>query len=215
MRPGDVVVDRFEFEYEAGSGGMGTVFRATDRRAGEKVALKVLRYEDEDTRARFEREATLLAALEHPRIVRYIDHGIAADELYLAMEWLDGEDLARRLRRGPLSGVESVALAGSIADAPAAAPARRVGHRDVKPSNAFLVNGDLGAVKLLDFGIARTSAATRVRTGTGIALGTPSYMAPEQARGERTIDARADVFSLGCVLFECLTGRPAFAAEHA
>src|SRR5262249_5842215 len=193
MRPGDVVVDRFEIEHEAGAGGMGTVFRATDRRAGEKVALKVLRYEDEDMRARFEREATFLAALEHPRIVRYIDHGIAEDGLYLAMEWLDGEDLARRLQRGPLSVVESVALAGSIADALAAAHTRGIVHRDVKPSNVFLVNGDLGAVKLLDFGIARAAVtATRLRTSTGIALGTPGYMAPEQARGERTIDARAD-----------------------
>ena len=214
MRQGRLIAGRFELERSAGQGGMGVVYRAHDRHTGGCVAVKVLHGHLQDT-ARFEREARVLAALDHPAIVRHVAHGTTDDgSAYLAMEWLDGEDLAARLARGPMPIDEAVALALRVADALGLVHARGVVHRDIKPSNVFLPAGVVGEAKLLDFGIARSSAGSHVRTGTGMVLGTPGYMAPEQARGERTVDARADVFSLGCVLYESLTGEPAFCGEH-
>ncbi len=213
--PGDIIADRFEIDRAAGSGGMGSVFRARDHETGEFVALKVMRTDEGDVE-RFEREAMLLAGVSSDRIVRYVAHGITGDRWsYLAMEWLMGEDLASRLRRGPLPLGEALDVARGAAEALAAAHALDLLHRDVKPSNLFLVGGDVGQVKLIDFGIARLAHETMKLTMTGQTLGTPSYMAPEQARGDRTLDPSADVFSLGCVLFECLAGRPAFAGSHA
>ena len=211
-----MIVGRFEVEREAGAGGMGTVYRARDRETGEIVALKILRDIDPSNLDRFEREARALAELRHPAIVRYIDHGTAAAGApYLAMEWLQGEDLGERLARSGLTLAEAVTLGRSVAEALAAIHARGVVHRDLKPSNLFLRAGDIEQVKIIDFGIARLGFATRGVTRTGMGMGTPGYMAPEQASGARDVDGRADVFSLGCVLFECLTGRPAFAGEHA
>jgi hypothetical protein len=125
------------------------------------------------------------------------------------MEWLDGEDLGVRLQRGRLSVDDALALAAGAAEALAVVHGRGIVHRDLKPSNLFLVAGDVRRVKLLDFGIAWVPDATRM-TGSGMLIGTPAYMAPEQARSSQSLDARADIFALGCVLFECLTGRPAF-----
>src|SRR5579871_1187809 len=214
MKAGELVAGRFEIERVAGVGGMGTVYRASDRASsGAPVALKILA--GEQNAERFGREARLLAELRHPGIVRYIDHGRTTDgKEYLAMEWLDGEDLGKRLGRTGLTAAESVALAVRVAEALGAAHARGIVHRDVKPSNLFLPGGDLARVRVLDFGIARVGDATRAATRTGMLLGTPGYMAPEQARGGKDLDARADVFALGCVLFECLTGRAAFVGEH-
>src|SRR5262249_13698748 len=159
-------------------------------------------------------EAGIRAELEHPHIVRHVAHGVTeTSELWLAMEWLDGEDLSTRLGRSPLSAAESVALAVSVAEALGYAHARGVVHRDLKPSNIFLVNGELERVKLLDFGVAQLSAATRM-TRTGAVLGTPGYMAPEQVRGGEKLDPRVDVYSLGSVLFECLTGERLFSGMH-
>ena len=215
MEPGDVVANRFELEELAGSGGMGLVYRARDRVDGSLVALKVLARADDDDAERFVREAVVLAGLEHPAIVRYVAHGrTPAGLAWLAMRWLVGEDLAQRLERGGLTLADSVALVARVADALSLAHARGVVHRDVKPSNLWLVDGRIDAVTVLDFGVARLRDAAHRSTRTGIALGTPGYMAPEQARGERSIDARADVFSLGCVFFECVAGRPAFVGEH-
>src|SRR5262249_11018590 len=152
------------------------------------------------------REARILAELSHPRIVRYIAHGaVPSGEPYLAMEWLDGEDLGAPLSRCPLGPSRSVGVAVSVAQALGFAHARGVVHGDLKPSNIFLVDGRIDALKLLDFGVAWIDAASRM-TRTGALMGTPGYMAPEQTRGVEGLDARADVFSLGCVLFECLTG---------
>src|SRR6185369_5218253 len=219
MKPGDLVAGRFEIERLAGWGGMGDVYRAVDRLRGLPVALKVLHGEDHRespfAAERFAREAETLAELTHPAIVKYIAHGrTPAGELYLAMEWLDGEDLGARLSRSGLGVAEAVMLATRVAEALGAAHARGVVHRDVKPSNLFLCDGRVDRVKVVDFGIARRDRALGA-TRTGVLLGTPGYMAPEQARGGRELDARADVFALGCVLFECITGRPAFAGEHA
>jgi serine/threonine protein kinase len=135
------------------------------------------------------------------------------------MEWLEGEDLSDRLDVAGLTVGESIALAFHAADGLAAAHARGVIHRDVKPSNLFLVQKDAARVKVLDFGIARYEDAEpplsmRGVTRPGEVVGTAGYMSPEQASGKRDIDARADVFSLGCVLYECLAGQPAFSADH-
>jgi tetratricopeptide (TPR) repeat protein len=215
VREGDLVDDRFEIEATAGTGGMGTVYRARDRRLGVKVALKLLHGgPDHLETQRFAREAEVLASLTHAGIVRYVAHGTSPAGDYLATEWLDGEDLSDRLARRGLTVAESVTLARRVARALAGAHARGIIHRDIKPSNLFLPGGDIERVKVLDFGIARFTRATRAVTTTGTLIGTPGYMAPEQAQGARQIDARADVFSLGCVLFECLTGRSPFMGDH-
>ncbi|WP_438010140.1 protein kinase [Sorangium sp. So ce321] len=211
---GDVIAGRYEIERVAGEGGMGSVYQARDREAEKAVAVKVLRAATPAARERFQREACVLAELHHPAIVRYVTHGLlGSGEPFLVMEWLEGEDLARRLLRGALPVTEAMALTRRIAEALAAAHARGVVHRDIKPSNLFLPGGDVCAVKLLDFGIARRMLETRPLTATGTFMGTPGYIAPEQARGSTALDARADVFALGCVLFECLTGQPAFSGE--
>ncbi|MBI2896041.1 MAG: protein kinase [Deltaproteobacteria bacterium] len=216
MEAGRTIADRYELEVEAGSGGMGTVWRARDLQGGRPVAVKILHGRGAVESERFAREATLLGQLAHPGIVRYVDHGRTADAAYLVMEWLDGEDLAGRLAREGLTVAEAVTLLGRVADALAAAHSRGVVHRDIKPSNLFLCEGRIDRPKIVDFGLARRVREQRARavTRTGTMIGTLDYMAPEQARGEREIDSRADVFSLGCVLFECLTGRTAFGGEH-
>jgi serine/threonine protein kinase len=210
MKARDVLHGRFEIERLAGHGGMGTVFRALDRQTGRPVAVKVILGGGAELVERFGREVDVLAGLSHPGIVRFVASGITEDEEpYLAMEWLEGEGLDERLSRGPLSISETIDLGLRVASALSVAHARGVVHRDLKPSNLFLVHGQLANVTLLDFGIARTGSG-EVLTRSGQTLGSPGYTAPEQARGERGIDARADVFSLGCVLYFCLTGQPPF-----
>ncbi len=211
-----VIADRFEIEHLVGTGGMGEVFRAKDRLTGGPVAIKLLHPGMTRDQERFRREAQLLAELSHPRVVRYVAHGIAASgRPYLAMEWLDGLDLSDRLMHEGFTLDEAVTLARRAAEALGALHERGIVHRDIKPSNLFLVGQDLNSLKLLDLGIARLATATRPATRSGVMVGTPGYMSPEQARGAREIDARADVFSLGCVLFECVAGRPAFVGDNA
>ncbi len=211
-RSGLVIGERFEIQEKVGSGGMGTVYRALDIQRGVFVALKLARGQAD--LERFLREATALASVSHPRVVRYVAHGVLDGAMYLAMEWLAGEDLSARLERGRLDVDQALVVGRAAADALAALHERGLVHRDVKPSNLFLEGGKLEGLKLLDFGIARSMRERVHLTQTGQALGTPSYMAPEQARGDERIDARADVFALGCVLFECLTGRPPFTGDH-
>jgi eukaryotic-like serine/threonine-protein kinase len=212
--PGEIIADRFVVERKAGSGGTGTVFRATDKLTGDPVAVKVLHEWRSQRAERFVAEARVLSELKHPAIVRYVTHGITEErEPYLAMEWLEGEDLADRIQRKRMSVSESIDLVRSVAEALEQAHFRGVVHRDVKPSNIFLVEKDIAQVKLLDFGVARIASLTG-STRAGAMIGTPGYMAPEQARGAKDLDARADIFSLGCVLFECLTARPPFFGEH-
>ncbi len=215
LDPRTTIADRFEVESIAGEGGMGTVYRARDLASSSRatVALKVVR--GRFANARFEREAMLLAQIEGEGIVRYVAHGrIDAESMYLAMEWLEGEGLDSRLARGPLAIGECIALGRRLAHALGLAHARGVVHRDVKPSNVILIGGHAADATLVDFGIARAQDSMRAMTASGAVMGTPQYMAPEQARGERDVDGRADVFSLGCVLFECLSGRAAFVGPH-
>jgi tetratricopeptide (TPR) repeat protein len=217
MRPGQVVAERFEIEKRTSTGGMAAVYRARDRTTGAAVALKVMygQAADEHTE-RFLREGRVLAELSHPGIVKYVAHGYTEDnEPYLAMEWLEGEDLARRLSRTGLTMDESVRLVRTVAETLRFAHARGIVHRDIKPGNIFLRDKELDDVIVLDFGIARIGMHSTAITGTGVMLGTLGYMAPEQARGAREIDARADVFALGAVLFKCVTGKPAFSGDDA
>jgi hypothetical protein len=214
MHVGQILVDRFVLEELVGRGGMGEVYRALDESTGQPVAVKVLHGRAGEDAARFEREARILADLDDPRVVRYVASGaLPTGEPYLAMEWLEGEDLAARLACERLGMTDSITLALSVAEVLGMLHERGVIHRDLKPSNIFLVDGDIRNVKLLDFGLVWVKGATRM-TRTGTMLGTISYMAPEQARGHHDLDERVDVFSLGCVLFECLTSEPAFSAAH-
>ncbi len=215
MHAGQLVAERFEVVELAGSGGMGSVYRARDRLTGAPVALKVLHTPDPAEAARLMREAKVLASSQHPRIVRYVAHGTSDGQPYLAMEWLEGETLESRLVHGrSLTVAQTLTLGRRLADALAFLHERRIVHRDIKPSNIILTRGDIGSAKLLDLGIARVPTSTRPTTRTGTTVGTPGYMPPEQARGLSTLDARADVFSLGCVLYECVTGRVAFFGDN-
>jgi tetratricopeptide (TPR) repeat protein len=214
---GVVIAQRFSVEAPAGRGGMGSVYRATDSATGQHVALKLLHIASSPEVAyRFNREATLLAELCHPAIVSYVAHGATEQgSSFLAMEWLEGEDLAHRLAREPLSVPETLALLRRTAEGLAHAHRQGIVHRDIKPSNLFLRAGHPEDVVLLDFGLARYAHSTLVKvTGSHMVLGTPGYMAPEQASSQPDISASADIFSLGCVLYECLTGQPPFAAPH-
>jgi tRNA A-37 threonylcarbamoyl transferase component Bud32/tetratricopeptide (TPR) repeat protein len=213
LRVGEIVADRFEVVALADWGGMGAVYRARDRHTAGEVALKLLL--DESSEERFAREARVLAELRHPGIVQYVAHGkTEVGALYLAMEWLDGVDLRARLGGGALAPADALAVVRAASRALAAAHARGIVHRDVNPRNIFLVGGSPRDVRVLDFGIARPLRATFGMTMPGVYLGTPGYMAPEQARGNEETDARVDVFALGCVLYECLTGKPAFFADN-
>ena len=214
MERGSAVAGRYVIEALAGVGGMSAVFKARDL-DGQSVAIKVLQLQAEQMDERFAREIALLYKLRHPHIVRYLHSGQTdTGQQFLVVEWLDGIDLGGRLRRGRMRVDEAVILTQRIASALGFAHENGVVHRDVKPQNIFLPGGDASAAKLLDFGVAHWADATMALTRPGMAFGTPAYMAPEQVRGDAHLDARADVFALGCVLFECLTGRPAFAAHN-
>jgi tetratricopeptide (TPR) repeat protein len=207
--------DRFTIETRIGSGGMGDIFRGLDRQSGQQIAVKLLRATaTPHERTRFGRETAILADLRHPNIVQYVGHGTWHDgRLFLAMEWLEGEDLGQRQRRAPLGMRDAVEVVRRSAAAMAAVHARGVIHRDLKLSNIFLVHGRGTAIKLIDFGVVKPPEPDDFPTERGQIIGTPHFMAPEQARGE-IIDTRADVYSLGSVLFRLVTGRNVFETEH-
>jgi serine/threonine protein kinase/tetratricopeptide (TPR) repeat protein len=213
VQPGTIVAGRYIVDKLAGVGGMSEVYKAHDAN-GQTVAIKVLKSVSRHLLERFTREINALERLDHPAIVRYLGSGItpATGQRFLVMEWLDGIELGARLRKERLDLDASLRLGERMAEALAVAHAAGIVHRDVKPSNIFLCGGEVDRAKLLDFGIARWVEAG-ILTATGARFGTPAYMSPEQVRGERSLDSRADVFSLGCVLFECMAGRPPFAAR--
>jgi serine/threonine-protein kinase len=210
-----VISGRYELEELVGSGGMSGVYRAHDRLLERKVALKILhqRYgEDAEYLERFRREARAVARLSHPNIVTVIDRGVDDDRQFIVFEYIEGEDLKQRVdRAGPLPVGQVIELGVQIARALAFAHERGIVHRDVKPQNVLL-NGE-GAVKVTDFGIARSLDVERGVTQTGTVLGTSNYIAPEQASGQ-PVDERSDVYSLGVVLFELLAGQVPFPGEN-
>jgi hypothetical protein len=213
-RTGEVIADRFQIQSLAGRGGMGVVFRAVDGRTGEPVALKLLARTGDELLERFRREARVLASLRHPAIVRHVDDGLTArGELYIAMEWLEGEALSARLSRAPLGMRDAVALVRRVGEALGVAHASGIVHRDLKPGNLVLREGKLEGVAVLDFGLAHLQDDGAGLTRSEAVLGTPGYLSPEQASGQRDLDARADVFALGCLLYELVTTIAPFRAD--
>jgi len=208
-----------------GAGGMGEVYRAHDTKLGRDVAIKVLPAafaDDADRLARFQHEAKMLAALNHPNIATI--HGLEQSEgvHYLVMELVPGETLAQRVKTGALNIKEALAIARQVAEALEAAHETGIIHRDLKPANVNVTPD--GRAKVLDFGLAKAFAGdggvdlSQAPTLTGMAgkgggiLGTPAYMSPEQARG-KAVDKRSDIWAFGCVLYELLAGKPAFPGE--
>jgi serine/threonine-protein kinase len=210
----------YQVQERIGAGAMGEVYRARDTRLGRDVAIKILPAAftgDPERLARFEREARVLASLNHPNIATI--HGIEDGDGMpaLVMELVDGETLAERIARGPIRIADALEIATQIADALDAAHQRGIVHRDLKPANIKVTPAN--TVKVLDFGLAKVTEApewsqapTATISGTreGVILGTAAYMSPEQTRGQ-AVDKRADIWAFGCVLYEMLTGRAAFA----
>ena len=197
------------------SGGMGKVYRAQDQETGGQVALKELALDGEEAAGRFEREAVMLSALEHPNIVRYVAHGQHQGQWYLAMEFVPGEPLSARIQREGLTIDESVLVATQMARALGALHAKGLVHRDIKPPNLMVPTSGIEPLKLVDFGLVRKGEGLWSLTRTGVAVGSPGYMSPEQARGDKTLIASSDVYALGCVLYLCLTGHRPFPGDHA
>ena len=210
---------RFVIEREVGRGAVGIVYRAHDLQTLEPVALKVINSEAgvaPDEEARLMREGEVLARLDHPNIVRFVAVGVLDETSlpFVAMEWLDGEDLSTYHRHSPLGIAEAIGLMLRVGRALEAAHAAGVIHRDIKPSNIFSATirtarhaSSLDLIpKLVDFGVAARGDIRLTRSGD--VVGTPAYMAPEQARGDAPIDARSDIYSLGATLFELIAGRP-------
>src|SRR3972149_6161588 len=216
----------YEITNKRGKGGMGEVYQAKDRKLGRDVAIKVLPEEfarDADRVARFQREAKLLASLNHPNIAAIYGLEESGGIQFLVLELVEGETLADQLKRGPIPVEESLKLALQIAEALEAAHEKGVIHRDLKPAN-IKVTPD-GKIKVLDFGLAKAFAGEQIdvnssnsptlsvaATQQGGILGTAAYMSPEQARG-KSIDKRTDIWAFGCVLFEMLAGRAAFSGK--
>jgi serine/threonine-protein kinase len=216
-RLGNALKDSYVLEGELGRGGMGVVFSARDLKLKRRVAIKVLPPDlayREEIRTRFVREAETAARLSHPHIVPIHAVGEADGLVYFVMGYVDGESLAARLRRRERLPPEEVRrITKEAADALGMAHAMGVIHRDVKPDN-ILLEGTRRRVVVTDFGIAKalSEGGAGTLTGTGVVIGTPTYMSPEQAAGEREIDARSDIYSLGLVAYEMLTGDPPFHA---
>jgi serine/threonine protein kinase len=208
---------------QLGQGGMGTVYLAEHRHLHRKAAIKVLLKEfisRPDLLERFFAEARATSLIEHAGIVQIFDCEVDADgRPYIVMEFLGGETLAGHLRHGPLPAEQAAAYARCMAEALAAAHDKGIIHRDIKPDNVFVKPGPPPSAKLVDFGIAKLAgefhAGLKNRTQTGIVMGTPLYMSPEQCRGAGTVDYRTDIYSLGCLLFEMLAGRPPYQYEGA
>src|SRR5687767_2250574 len=214
----------YQIEFRIGAGGMGEVYRARDTKLRRDVAIKILPRvftSDPDRLMRFEREARMLATLNHPHIGAIYGLEDADGMLALVLELVDGETVANRIARGPLPVKDALTLARQIADALDAAHEKGIVHRDLKPANIKITSE--GTVKVLDFGLAKAAGAatadhtqspTATAGGTreGVILGTAAYMSPEQARGLK-VDKRTDIWAFGCVLYEMLTGRLPFAGH--
>ena len=217
-----VLVGRYRLDERLGAGGMGSIWRAYHLVLAAPVAVKLIDREavpDEETLGRFMREAQSAATLRSPHVVQILDYGVDDKLPFIVMELLDGENLAQRLRRlGRLGSADTARIVTHIGRAMARAHEASIVHRDLKPENVFLIrNEDEEIAKVLDFGVAKVSVAALgedgARTRTGSILGTPYYMSPEQAQGNKTVDHRSDLWSLGVIAFECLTGKRPFYSD--
>ena len=222
---GQCLAGRYRIEKKVGRGGMGVVYEARHERLDKRVAIKVVRQKDdeegrEETLARFEREAKSAAGLNHEHVVNVIDYGYNDDgAAFMVMELLDGQSLDQLLwREGPLESGRAVAIARQVAKGLVAAHRAGIIHRDLKSGNVFLQERDgRDHVKLLDFGISKLvlpSEQDTKLTSTGMVVGTPNYMSPEQAKGQTNLDHRVDIYSLGIILFEMLTGEVPFTGKN-
>src|SRR3954470_18924074 len=207
-------VGNYEIQEPLGGGAMGEVYKALDQRLGRVVALKLLPADlarDPSARRRFLHEAKAVAALDHPNVATLYEVGESeGGRMFLALAFCEGETLQQRLERGPLPLPEAVSIARQIAQGLAAAHRLHIVHRDVKPSNVVILPD--GKVKLLDFGLAKMTGATSL-TRLGSSPGTPAYKSPEQTRGDK-VDPRSDLWALGVVLYEMVTGRLPFGGEY-
>ena len=212
---GKRIKGRYEITDVIGEGGMGVVYEAWDIQVGRKVAIKLVRSDTTDRKflSRFRRELEITSKLRHPSTIRVFEHGETKDgRPFMVMELLTGESLADRLEQGPLDEMEALQIARQVAESLSEAHEHGVFHRDLKPDNIFIETvGVSKVVKVLDFGIAGGVDATRL-TQAGEVFGTPQYMSPEQCNG-LPLDHRTDIYSLCCILYEMLEGRPPFAAE--
>ncbi|WP_437820681.1 protein kinase domain-containing protein [Sorangium sp. So ce1078] len=215
---GTTVADRFRLVRPLRQGGMGSVWLAQHIGLDIPCAIKFMHAQgvSKEVRLRFEREAKVAAQIRSPHVVQILDHGVWQGTPYIAMEYLEGEDLDTRIQRvGRLDPHDTMAITAQVARALTRAHATGLVHRDLKPANIFLVRDDDREIaKVLDFGIAKDSTPrVTSTTKTGSLLGTPAYMSPEQAQGTKSIDHRSDLWSLAVVVFECLTGKLPFNSE--
>jgi serine/threonine protein kinase len=208
------VAGRFVVEEPIASGGMGCIYRAKDLETGQYVALKELTLQGEEAENRFEREAVMLSVIESPHVVRYVAHGSHEHHHFLAMELVSGEPLSRRLTVQGLNVEEALEVGRQLALALGALHRMGLVHRDIKPPNVMVPLGGVSPATLVDFGLVRKGERLSSLTQTGMALGSPGYMSPEQAGGERDLTPASDVFSLGCVLYVSLTGYQPFPGQH-
>jgi len=214
--PDELVAGRYRILEQVHVGGMARVYRSRDLETEQIVALKRPAKDDPATLARFLEESKILGELNHPAIVRQLAYGGAHfDDAHIVMEWLEGETLSERLDAGPLTLQSAVAVVRRAAEALAAVHRAKIVHRDLKPANLILCEGLPARAKLIDFGIARRDAAPGLSVHSSFAGGTWAYMSPEQAMGSAELGARADIYSLGCVLFEAVSGEPAYPSDRA
>ncbi len=223
IQQGTLIDGKYRIVRRVASGGMGAVYEVMHERIRRQMAMKFILPElaaSEEVSQRFEIEARAASAIGHENIVEITDMGTTSDGLpFLVMEYLDGCDLGEVLEGGPVEQGRTVHIVAQVLAALEAAHERQIIHRDLKPENVFLIErgGDPNFVKLLDFGISKFAGGEEAKlhlTSTGLILGTPYYMSPEQARGEREIDQRSDLFSVGVILYQLLTGERPFAADN-
>lgn len=214
---GMVIHERYEVMEKVGSGGMADIYAANDRKTRTRVAIKLMgeTIRKKDMTDRFFREANAAALIDHPNVIRIVDIGTFSDRIFCVMEFIEGASLSEVVRRGPLPLERALDIAMQVSDALEAAHARNIIHRDMKPENIMLIDrSGRDFAKVLDFGLAKITDNDDSLTKENIILGTPSYMAPEQAWGGGVYDHRVDIYSLGIIMYEMLTGSVPFRSDE-